>query len=120
MRSKCRLPGRRGSALLALLACCAGAAAEDLPNPFARPEAAAGGYAARRGAQAPTPDSLDLRATLVRGRKSSANFGGTILRVGEKVGGYRLVSVHEGAAVLVDDTGVTYVIEIEPHGQVEP
>jgi hypothetical protein len=101
---------------LALLACAAGAAAQDLANPFALP---AGREAPGRGrAQQENPTSLELRASLVRGRSSSANIGGKIVRVGEKVAGYRLVSVHEGAAVLVDAAGITYVIELEPSRQV--
>jgi hypothetical protein len=84
-------------------------ASQPLANPFARPGSSSAGEAA-----AAVPIDLQLRATLVRGRASSANIGGTIVRVGERVGGYRLVSVYEGAAVLVDATGVTHVLEIEP------
>ena len=96
--------------VLAVLAGGAATAAEDLANPFARPRAA---EAPRRsGAQHERPNGLELRATLVRGSSSSANIGGTIVRVGERVNGYRLVSVNEGAAVLVDAAGIPYVIEI--------
>jgi hypothetical protein len=106
-------------AVLAGLWCSAAAAAQDLPNPFARP--GSGLSSARGSAEQPeAPLTLELRATLVRGRKSSANIGGVIVSVGEKVGGYRLVSVHEGAAVLVDAAGITYVLELEPPGQVAP
>ncbi|HET7131394.1 MAG TPA: hypothetical protein VFJ95_04065 [Gammaproteobacteria bacterium] len=101
---------------LALLACAAGAAAQDLPNPFARPDGREAPGSGR--VQQQNPHSLELRATLVRGRSSSANIDGTIVRVGEKVAGYRLVSVHEGAAVLVDAAGITYVIELARSRQV--
>jgi hypothetical protein len=94
---------------LAALAFKHSLAAQPLPNPFARP----GGATVADSADT-APIELRLRATLVRGRASSANIGGTIVRVGERVGEYRLVSVHEGAAVLVDAAGVTHVLEIEP------
>jgi hypothetical protein len=94
---------------LAALGCHANAAAQEkLANPFARPMQPTGSIAAA------APIDLELRATLVRGNASSANIGGTIVRVGRRVGEYRLVSVHEGAAVLVDAAGVTHVLEIEP------
>jgi hypothetical protein len=110
------------SALLGVLAvaCSCASAGQDLPNPFARPAAARSAASARAAVQPQEPADLELRATLVRGRDSSANIGGRILRVGEKMGGYRLVSVREGAAVLVDASGVSYVLEIEPSRQVAP
>jgi hypothetical protein len=102
----------RGFGIAAVLAALAGAtlqgfaAASDLPNPFVRP----GGV---RNATAPAaPLELELRATLVAGRRSSANIGGTILRLGQELGGYRLTAVHEGTAVLVR-AGIPYVLEIE-------
>jgi hypothetical protein len=103
---------------LAALACGASGTAQDLPNPFARPEPVR--TSASKPAEPQAPPTLELRATLVLDRKSSANIGGTIMRVGQKVGGYRLVSVREGAAVLVDAAGVTYTLEIAPPGQVTP
>jgi hypothetical protein len=84
-----------------------------LPNPFARPAQARIVPGDDREA-APSAPLLELRATLVRGRESSANIGGTIVQVGAKIGDYRLTSVNEGMAVLADDAGVTYVLEIEP------
>ena len=75
--------------------------------------------APRREPGQPSP-TLELRATLVRGRESSANIGGTIVRVGDKIGDYRLISVHEGAAVLADAAGFIHVLEIEPSRQVTP
>lgn len=104
-----------GSVLLAGVACCAVVSAQELPNPFARPASTS----ARAGAEpAEAPLSLALRATLVRGRASSANIGGTIVRIGQTIGGYRLASVHEGTVMLVDAAGVTHVLEIEPPQQV--
>lgn len=82
------------------------AAASDVPNPFARPGAA------RAARAAAAPLDLELRATLVAGRHSSANIGGTILRLGQELGGYRLTAVQEGTAVLVR-AGIPYVLEIE-------
>jgi hypothetical protein len=93
---------------LAVLGLESSLAAQPLENPFARPGPATAGEGAA------VPIDLQLRATLVRGRASSANIGGRIVRVGERIGAYRLVSVHEGAAVLVDDAGLTHVLEIEP------
>lgn len=103
--------------VLAGLACSAnGVVAQDLANPFALPKSARASASPSVGAEAPLPPlALELRATLVIGRESSANIGGTIVRVGEKIRGYRLVSVHEGAAVLVDAAGITHVLGIERH-----
>jgi hypothetical protein len=98
----------RAGFIVVLAGLCAEASGGEqrLANPFSRPESASAAAAA--------PALLELRATLVRGGQSSANIGGTIVRIGERVGDYRLVSVHEGAAVIVDAAGVTYVLEIEP------
>jgi hypothetical protein len=102
----------RWRGIVAVLGALAGAtlqgaaASSDLPNPFARP----GG--ARNAAAAAAPLDLELRATLVAGRRSSANIGGTILRLGQELEGYRLTAVREGTAVLVR-AGVPYVLEIE-------
>jgi hypothetical protein len=40
-----------------------------------------------------------LRATLVAGRGSMVNLGGTILNIGDEAHGYRLLEVGEGEAV---------------------
>ena len=45
----------------------------------------------------------ELRAVLVAGKKSVADFGGVILKVGEITNGYRLLSVHEDAATFSRD-----------------
>lgn len=84
----------------------ASATPSDVPNPFARPGAA------RAATGAVAPLDLELRATLVAGRHSSANIGGTILKLGQELGGYRLIAVREGTAVLVR-AGIPYVLEIE-------
>ena len=94
---------------LAVLGLNSTLAAQPLANPFARP-----GLATPGEGDAAVPIDLQLRATLVRGRASSANIGGRIVSVGERIGSYRLVSVHEGAAVLVDQAGLTHVLGMEP------
>lgn len=95
-------------------------AAQDLRNPFARPEAEAVAPSHVDAVEPQRPVDVELRATLVRGRDSSANIGGTIVRVGERVGSFRLVSVRERAAVIVDSAGVSYVLEMSPPRQVLP
>lgn len=104
---------------LGLFSAHANAETQELPNPFARPALTAAPGGGRETAAQPSP-TLELRATLVRGRQSSANIGGTIVRVGGKIGNYRLISVHEGAAVLADAAGVIHVIDIDLSRQVTP
>jgi hypothetical protein len=62
------------------------------------------------------PETLDLRATLVAGRRSSVSLGGWILSLGEEISGYRLVSVREGEAVFSKD-GET--VQVSIHQAVE-
>ena len=40
-----------------------------------------------------------LRAVLVAGSKSSVDFGGVIIQIGESTNGYQLLSVEEGRAI---------------------
>lgn len=69
-------------------------------NPFERPvleELAAS--TVTRGSAAKADDDPGLRAVLVAGSKSSVNFGGVIIQIGESTNGYQLLSVEEGRAV---------------------
>ena len=73
-------------------------------NPFRVPIELGGPTAQRAASRLEArPDTFDLRATLVAGRRSSVNLGGSILGLGEEVAGYRLVSVREGEAVFWKD-----------------
>jgi len=69
-------------------------------NPFERPvleELAAS--TVTRGSAAKAGDDPGLRAVLVAGSKSSVNFGGVVIQIGESTNGYQLLSVEEGRAV---------------------
>jgi hypothetical protein len=50
-----------------------------------------------------------LTAVLVAGDESLANVGGTIVKVGEEIDGYRLLRVQEGTAVFVKN-GIQVVL----------
>lgn len=80
-------------------------------DPFARPDHAG---AARRGGSG-SAWSPELRATLVAGRNSIANLGGTIVGIGEETHGYRLVEVREREAVF-ERNGAKLVLAIDPPG----
>ncbi|MCZ6912189.1 MAG: hypothetical protein O7F72_05225 [Proteobacteria bacterium] len=69
-------------------------------NPFERPvleELTASTLT--RSSVAKAADDPGLRAVLVAGSKSSVNFGGVIIQIGETTNGYLLLSVEEGSAV---------------------
>ena len=91
--------------VLLLIAPAATAAGPLQRNPFRVPIELVGGPTAERttSPSAARPGQLDLRATLVGGRRSSVNLGGSILGLGDEVAGYRLVSVREGEAVFYKD-----------------
>ena len=75
-------------------------------NPFQPPidlnEQAAVGVGTQQDGE-PEAVSLDLRATLLAGERSSANLGGAIVSIGDEIAGYRLVSVLEREVVLSKD-----------------
>ncbi len=90
--------------LLLLIGPAATAAGPLQRNPFRVPIELGGPTAVRAAPQSEArPDTFDLRATLVAGRSSSVNLGGSILALGEEVAGYRLVSVRQGEAVFWKD-----------------
>ena len=90
--------------LLLLIAPAALAAGPLQRNPFRVPIELGGPTAQRAVSQSgSTPESFDLRATLVAGGRSFVNLGGSILSLGEEIAGYRLVSVREGEAVFWKD-----------------
>ena len=91
----------------------AAAAAEPIAkNPFTRP-----GYTADRplpaapGVEVEDFREIELKATLISGRRSFANLNGEILAPGEEFRGYRLLRVSEGQAVLSRD-GETLTLRV--------
>ena len=89
-------------------------------NPFTRP-----GYTADR----PLPttsleqqreelEPLELKATLIAGRRALANLSGEILAPGDEFRGYRLLRVSEGRAVLIRD-GQTTTLEVHDESKKE-
>ena len=100
--------------LAACLACVpevAAAQADGLKHdPFARPllapPPAAAASAPAYTARAPLPEPIwnpELRAIMLAGPKSIVDVGGTLVRIGEHINGYRLAEVHEETAVFVND-----------------
>jgi len=88
-------------------------------NPFDRPaeEAQATNSVI---ANTHTTDESDqyLRAVLVAGKDSVANFGGVILRIGETSNGYRLISVSEHQATFrKDDTNIVFFVDDSEEGK---
>jgi hypothetical protein len=94
-------------------------AAEPLRhNLFARPTLAALAAAPADAAPVNVPTAAwnpRLTAVMVAGPASLANIDGTLLRIGEEVDGYRLLSVAEGEAVLYKN-GQRYVLTMAPPG----
>ena len=88
-------------------------------NPFTRP-----GYTADR----PLPttleqrreelEPLELKATLIAGRRALANLSGEILAPGDEFRGYRLLRVSEGRAVLIRD-GQTTTLDVHDESKKE-
>ena len=68
-------------------------------DPFAQPNAQTGAAASRGQAGSRRAWSPELRATLISGKRSLVNLGGTILELGEEAHGYRLLEVREDEAV---------------------
>ena len=107
------IPARLLCALAALIAPeLAFAQGERLQNdPFARPnlvrlQSAARGAPQSAVARPPAAEpkrALNLQAVMLAGPNSIANVDGTMLRIGEQIYGYRLVAVHERAAVFEKD-----------------
>lgn len=97
----------RWRALPALLSLAlASAIAADNPSlrhdPFARPvePAAAAG---QPDASPPAPWQPTLRGVLLAGKGSLANVDGTLVAIGEKIEGHRLLSVSDRQAVFEKD-----------------
>ena len=66
-------------------------------NPFLRPapESTSGAPGA-----AATGDELTLRATLTDHGQALANINGRLIRPGDEINGYRIVTIDEGSVVL--------------------
>ena len=72
-------------------------------NPFERPAWMTDAQEIPANAPSATPRRrIDLRATLIAGKKSSANVGGRIIGLGEEIDGYTLVAIAEGVAEFSD------------------
>lgn len=80
-------------------------------NPFQRPDLFSTGIN-----QAPvvTPDGpgaeLDIRAAMSAGENSLVNIAGNIVRIGEEIQGYRLLSVEEGKVIFSKNNSLVTVI----------
>ena len=81
------------------LALFAGAAAQPLRDPFARPIVPAAPAAAEVPEAAPPPVP-QLRAVVVAPGRALANINGQILAVGEWFGDYQLIKVEESSVTL--------------------
>ena len=68
-------------------------------DPFAQPDAQMGAAGNRGQAGSRRAWGPELRATLVSGKRSLVNLGGTILELGEEAHGYRLLEIREHEAV---------------------
>ncbi len=113
----------RGSSLycigvLGLVGCVAPCYADDVRpalhrNPFEKPrlEQRTGSAGPPEGAALVAP-AWELRATLTAGRSSLADVDGVIIRLGDEIDGYRLLSVSEGSAVF-DRNGSKLVLTVD-------
>ena len=72
---------------------------ELLRNPFARPAITELVANTANVSEVPARGgNAALRAVLVAGPKSTVDFGGVILQIGDSTNGYRLIEVGEGTA----------------------
>ena len=53
-----------------------------------------------------------LRATMRAGQRSMANIDGEIIKIGEKISGFKLVEVHERDALFIKN-GVKYHVSMD-------
>jgi hypothetical protein len=84
-------------------------------DPFARPQL---GFVPAAGPSAPVPKrtpppKLKLTGVVVAGAGSMANVDGIIVRVGESIQGYRLVTVHERTAIF-EKNNAHFTLSITP------
>ena len=108
----------RALLLLAAATSAGYALADDVPtlanDPFVRPQLVE--HPAQEPAQSTSP-SLELRAILSAGDASRVDIGGRIVRVGEEVDGFTLVSVSEDGA-LFEQGGRSIRIALPVHSTV--
>ena len=116
-----RTPGYLACTAVAVLGCAAGVAHAQVDgpthDPFVRPAASMrrperGGETVQPGAEEPWKPTL--RAVMLAGAASMVDVDGTVVRIGEEIGGYRLVEVHEEEAVF-EKSGKRYVLKIASH-----
>jgi hypothetical protein len=97
-------------------AVAADASALPLHNPFKRPVQAVSDPATQGGGGAPSGEAaaprLVLKALLLAGPDTVVSINDEVLRIGERIEGYRLVAVEGTRAVLVKD-GKRLVLDIE-------
>ena len=118
------MSGRRltGAALLSALTLAAWPAlatevsAVPLHNPFKRPPQALVDAATQGGGAAPpaeaAPPRLVLKALLLAGPDTVASINDQLLRIGDRIEGYRLVAVQGTRAELVKD-GKRLILDME-------
>ncbi len=63
------------------------------------------------------PPPPELRAVMVAGSESIANVGGTMLRIGERIDGHRLIDVRPRGAVFQRDDGKTVAVSLDTPGR---
>jgi hypothetical protein len=84
-------------------------------DPFARPSPGAlPGMKPAPGPRRvppPAPPKLKLHGVMMAGPDSIANVEGSMVRIGESIQGYRLVAVHERAAVFEKDSA-TFTVAV--------
>jgi hypothetical protein len=69
-------------------------------NPFERPAIVEKQENTAMNSNRPATPTLQLRATMQAGSRSLADISGKIIGIGQKIDGYRLVSVGERSVVL--------------------
>ena len=68
-------------------------------NPFKRPVFVSDKNKTSFATTSSLGDELDLRAAMFAGKNSLVNIGGNIVRIGEEINGYRLMSVLEDKVI---------------------
>lgn len=84
--------------------------AELINNPFTQPEFLSSEKNSSFVANTAKGYALDIRATIADGEDSLVNVGGTIIKIGEELNGFKLMSVTEDKVVFSKNNALVTVI----------
>lgn len=113
----CPFVGVLAVACLGLACAASPASAQEIRDPMRPPTILA---APSLQEAAPEQQALILQATRVSGVHRSAVINGMNVRIGDMVGGSRVVAINAGAVQLINDQNETVILEFAPRGMKIP